>query len=99
MGGVQQVMLGISLSLQLNPLFVEIDLDLANAHTFSSRDKSEKELESDNINRIYVQPSARVGWIRFLDTVPMNATASLPIHNISDGSSFSDPTDPDRMRL
>jgi hypothetical protein len=48
-GGVQQVILGISLSLQLNPLFVEIDLDLANAHTFSSRDKTEEELESDII--------------------------------------------------
>jgi len=27
-GGVQQVIMGISLSLQLNPQFVEIDLDL-----------------------------------------------------------------------
>ena len=34
-GGVQQVILGITLSLQLNPDFVEIDLDLKNAHTFS----------------------------------------------------------------
>ncbi len=39
-GGVQQVILGITLSLQLNPLFVEIDLDVGNAHTFSSRDKT-----------------------------------------------------------
>ncbi len=31
-GGVQQIILGITLSLQLNPLFVEIDMDLANAH-------------------------------------------------------------------
>ena len=48
-GGVQQVILGIILSLQLNPDFVEIDLDLKNAHTFSSRDKAEEELESDII--------------------------------------------------
>ncbi len=41
-GGVQQVMLGIPLSLQLNPNFVEIDLDLKNGHTFSSRDKAEE---------------------------------------------------------
>jgi hypothetical protein len=41
--------LGISLSLQLNPNFVEIDLDLKNAHTFSSEDKAKEELESDII--------------------------------------------------
>jgi hypothetical protein len=44
---VQQVILGISLFLQLNQNFVEIDLDLNNTHTFSSRDKAEEELESD----------------------------------------------------
>ena len=49
-GGVQQVIiLGITLSLKLNPNFVEIYLDLKNAHTFSSRDKAEEELESDEI--------------------------------------------------
>jgi hypothetical protein len=48
-GGVQQVFLGIALSIQLNPLIVEIDLDLKNAHTFSSRDKAEEEMESDVI--------------------------------------------------
>ena len=48
-GDVQQVILGISLSLQLNPSFVEIDLDLKNAHTFGSRDKAEEEMESDII--------------------------------------------------
>ena len=31
-GGVQQVIMGITLSLQLNPHFVEIDLDLKSAH-------------------------------------------------------------------
>ena len=46
---MQQFRLGISLSLQLNPNFVDIDLDLKNAHTFSSRDKAEEELESDII--------------------------------------------------
>jgi hypothetical protein len=48
-GGVQQVMMGITLSLHLNPNFVEIDLDLKNAHTFSSSDKAKEELESDVI--------------------------------------------------
>jgi hypothetical protein len=35
--------MGITLSLQFNPLFVEVDMDLKNAHTFSSRDKAEEE--------------------------------------------------------
>jgi hypothetical protein len=48
-GGVQHVILRITLSLQLNPLFVEIDMDLKNAHTFISRDKAEEELEIDII--------------------------------------------------
>jgi hypothetical protein len=48
-GGVQQVILGISLALQLNPNLVEINLDLKNAHTFSLRDKADEELESDVI--------------------------------------------------
>jgi hypothetical protein len=54
-GGVQQVILGITLSLQLNHDFVEIDLDLKNAHTFSSRDKIEEELESDVIYHYIVE--------------------------------------------
>jgi hypothetical protein len=48
-GGGHQVILEISLSLQLNPHFVEIDLGLKNTHTFSSRDKAEEEMESDVI--------------------------------------------------
>ena len=48
-GEVQQVILGISLSLKLIPHFVEIDLDLKKAHTFSSRDKLEEELKIDAI--------------------------------------------------
>ena len=54
-GGVQQVILGITLSLQLNLDFVEIDLDLKNAHTLSSRDKIEEELESDLIYHYLVE--------------------------------------------
>jgi len=48
-GRVQQVILGITLSLEINPQFVEINLDQKNAHTFSSRDNAEEELESDII--------------------------------------------------
>jgi hypothetical protein len=32
-------------------------------------------------NRIYVQPSARVGWAQLLDTVPMNAMHRIPPHS------------------
>ncbi len=48
-GGVQHVIMGITLNPQLNPHFVENNLDLKNAHTFSSRDKTEEELECDVI--------------------------------------------------
>ena len=48
-GGVQQVILGCKVALQVHPSFVQSDFDLANAHTFSSRDKAEEELESDII--------------------------------------------------
>jgi len=48
-GGVQHVIMGMTLSLQLNPNFVDFDRELKNAHTFSSRDKIEEELESDVI--------------------------------------------------
>jgi hypothetical protein len=41
--------MGIAVYLQLNLHFAEINLDLKNAHTFSSRDKAEEELESDVI--------------------------------------------------
>jgi len=47
--------MGISLALQLNPNFVEIDLDLKNAHTFSSRDKVEEEMESDVIDHYLLE--------------------------------------------
>ena len=54
-GGVQHVILGITLSLQLNPNFVEIDMDLKNTHAFSSTDKAEEELESDIIFHYLLQ--------------------------------------------
>ncbi len=41
-------------------------------------------------NMIYVQPSARAGWNHFLDTTPRDPTASLPIHDIPDGSFLAD---------
>jgi hypothetical protein len=48
-GGVQQVILCCTLALHVHPFFVQIDLDLRNAHTFCSRDRIEEELESDII--------------------------------------------------
>ena len=39
----------------MNLDFVEIDLDLKNAHTLSSRDKIEEELESDVIYHYLVK--------------------------------------------
>jgi hypothetical protein len=48
-GGVQQVILGCTLALQVHPCFVQIDLDLRNAHTFCFRYKIDEELESDII--------------------------------------------------
>ena len=40
------MILGCTVSFQVHPSFVQIDLDLQNAHTFCSRDKVEHELES-----------------------------------------------------
>jgi len=45
-------------------------------------------------NRIYVQPSARGGWARFLETTPRDPRSSLQIHDIEDGIFLSDPLDP-----
>ena len=50
-------------------------------------------------NRIYVQPSAREGWAHYLDILPRNPSASLPIHDILDGDYLTDPLDPDSCRL
>ncbi len=41
--------MGITLALHLNSEFLKLGLDLKNAHTFSSRDRNEEELESDVI--------------------------------------------------
>ena len=43
------MILGFTLALQVHPSFVQIDLDLRNAHTFCSRDRVEEELEYDDI--------------------------------------------------
>ena len=48
-------------------------------------------------NCIYVQPSAL--WARFLETIPRDPSASLPIHDIPDGSYLIDPLDPDSRLL
>ena len=48
-GGVQQVILGCTVALQVHLSFLQIDLDLRNAHTFCSRDRVEEDLESDII--------------------------------------------------
>ncbi len=44
-------------------------------------------------NMIYVQPTAREGWIKFLDETQRNPQAALPIHDIPDGSFLTDPPD------
>ena len=55
--------MGITLSLQLNPQFVEIDLDLKTSHTFSSRVEAEEELESDIIYHCLLEVfKALYGW-------------------------------------
>jgi hypothetical protein len=43
------VILGSTLALQVHPSFVQIDLDLRNAHTLCSRDKVEEGLENNII--------------------------------------------------
>ena len=49
-------------------------------------------------NMIYVHPSDRARWVQFLDTTPRDPTAALPIHDIPDGSSLIDPSDPESAR-
>ena len=44
-GGVQQFILACNIALEINPSWLMLDLDSKNAHTFSSRDKLEEELE------------------------------------------------------
>jgi hypothetical protein len=50
-------------------------------------------------NMIFVQPYARSGWNRFLDSTPKDPSASLPIHDIPDGSHLKDPLDLDSPRV
>ncbi len=44
-------------------------------------------------NIIYVQHSARAGWVPFLEKTPRNSRATLPIHDILDGHYLTDPSD------
>ena len=44
-------------------------------------------------NRIYVQPTAREEWKKFLAKTPRNPLAALPNHDIQDGSFLTDPSD------
>ena len=53
------MILGCTIALQVHPSFVQIDLDLRNAHTLCSRDRVEEELESDIIYH-YLLESFRV---------------------------------------
>jgi hypothetical protein len=50
-------------------------------------------------NRIFVQPSARTGWVQFLESTPRDPSAQLPIHDIPDRSVLSNPLDPDSSRI
>ncbi len=62
-------------------------------NTFSEVARHEAGLTTQVIkNRIYVYSSARNGWLQFLDSIPRNPTASLPIRDIPDGNDMSDPT-------
>ena len=50
-------------------------------------------------SKIYVQPSAREGWVQFLDVTPRNPEAPLPIHDIPDGSYLENAMDPGSIRI
>ena len=49
-------------------------------------------------NRIFVQPSARNGWCRFLESTPRNPSFTLHVLCIPDGSTLRDDSDPDSYR-
>jgi hypothetical protein len=55
-GGVQQVILASNIALEINPLWLMLDLDSANAHTLCSRDRPEEELSTWSIATCW-QPS------------------------------------------
>ena len=48
---------------------------------------------------IFVQPSAREGWIQFMEAIPRNPEAPLPIHDIPDGSYLENDLDLDNIRI
>ena len=48
---------------------------------------------------MFVQPSAREGWVQFIDATPRNPEAPLPIHDIPDGSYLENDLDPDSIRI
>ncbi len=50
-------------------------------------------------NKLFVQPSAREGWVQFMETTPRNPEAPLPIHDILDGSYPENNLDPDSRRI
>ena len=43
---------------------------------------------------MFVQPSAREGWVQFIDATPRNPEAPLPIHDIPDGSYLENDLEP-----
>ncbi len=50
-------------------------------------------------NTIFVQPFARAGRTRFLESTPRDPSASLPIQGIPDGGQLLDPLDPNSSRV
>jgi hypothetical protein len=49
-------------------------------------------------NMIFVQPSARNGWRRFLESTPRDPSLTLQVHSIPDGSTLTDESNPDNYR-
>jgi hypothetical protein len=48
---------------------------------------SEAGLKTQSVNnRLYVQPSAQLGWNHYLSTTPRGSSTDLPVHDIPDGS-------------
>jgi hypothetical protein len=45
-------------------------------------------------NRIYVQPSARSGWVQYMEAIPRDSEAPFPIYDIMDGSYLVDDIEP-----
>jgi len=47
---------------------------------------------------IFVQPSARNGRRRFLDSTPRDTSLTIQVHSIPDGNTLTDESDPDNFR-